>query len=219
MYLIRFFESFTYKVKYEIFLKLISATSTEVTPYMALDNIVCSPQINKIVLILMAGEHRTQIRDDSLARVRLSGDNQNQPRQSIVLYEDTVYLLRIQLDCSRQWKNDASGYNCNLIYDVNIWIDLNEDGTFDASESAVPFRWPLHSYTPQGVYDMQIYIPVIDTRKMKPGPYRMQLVVMMNEHYRRKCGNNDYKETREYTVAIVPNTRQPSNDLPIEYFL
>ena len=66
--------------------------------------------------------------------------------------------------------------------------------------------WPLHSYTPQGVYDLQIHIPIGDVRRTRPGPYRMQLVVTMNEQYRRKCGNNDYKETRDYTVSIVPHT-------------
>jgi hypothetical protein len=183
---------------------------------MVLDNIICSPQIGKIMLVLMAGEHRTQIRDDPSTRALLSSDNRNPQRQSIVLYENTVYLLRLQLDCSRQWTSNPSEYNCNLLYDVNIAIDLNNDGIFDNSESAVPFRWPLHSYTPQGVYDLQISIPVIDINRMKPGPHHMQLVVMMNEQYRRKCGNNDYKETRDYTVSIVPNTRQPGKELFIE---
>ena len=183
---------------------------------MSLDNVVCSPHIGKVVLVLMAGEHRTQIRDDPSTRSGLTNVNRDQQRQSIVLFEDVVYLLRIQLDCNQQWNRDLTEYNCNLIYDVNIWIDLNDDGIFDNTETAVPFRWPLHSYTPQGVYDLQIYIPVVDTRRTKPGPYHMQLVVTMNDQYRRKCGNNDYKETRDYTVSIVPHTIQPSKQFSDE---
>ena len=156
----------------------------------------------------MAGEHRTQIRDDPESRALLSGNVENQQHQSIVLYEDTVYQLRIQLDCRRQWNSDLVDHNCNLAYDVNAWIDINDDRTFDSSENAAPYRWPLHSYTPQGVYDLQIYISRIDVTRMKRGPHRMQLVVSMNEQYRRKCGETDYKETREYTVSIVPNTKQ-----------
>ena len=107
---------------------------------MVLDNVVCTPHINKIMLVLMAGEHRTQIRDDPPTRAKLAIDNQNQARQSIILYEDVVYLLRIQLDCNQQWNRDSPEYNCNLIYDVSVWIDFNDDGAFDSSENAVPFQ-------------------------------------------------------------------------------
>ncbi len=179
------------------------------TPSMVLSNFVCSHHIGKIVLVIMAGEHRTQIRDDTSTRAIISGENQNKEHLSIILYEDTVYILRIQLDCNQQWSRDPSERNCNLAYDVNVWIDLNDDGTFDDSENATPFRWPMTSYTPKGVYDLQIYIPILDARKTTSGPHRMRLAVMLTEQYRRQCGNNDYRETREYTVTIVPNNRQP----------
>ena len=156
----------------------------------------------------MAGEHRTQIRDDPSTRAIMKSDNQNQQYQAIILYEDTVYLLRIQLDCSRQSSRDLSERNCNLVYDVNVWIDLNDDGIFDDSENAVPFRWPLNSYTPKGIYDLQIYIPILGVKKTTSESHRMRLAVMLNEQYRRQCGNNDHQEIREYTVTIVPNTRQ-----------
>jgi len=159
----------------------------------------------------MAGEHRTQIRDDSSTRTLVGGDYQKQQHLAIVLYEDTVYLLRIQLDCSAQWIRDLFEKNCNLAYDVNIWIDLNNDGKYDDSENAAPFRWPLHSYTPQGVYDLQISVPKIDGQRLKTGPHGMRLVVMLNEQYRRKCANNDYRETRDYSITIVANTKPAGN--------
>jgi hypothetical protein len=163
----------------------------------------------------MAGEHRTQIRDDASTRAVMRGDNQNQHHLTIILNEDTVYLLRIQLECSEQRTRDSFERNCNLMYDVNVWIDLNDDGRFDDSENAAPFRWPLNSYTPQGIYDLQIYVPLIDERKTKTGPHRMRLVIILNEQYRQQCGNNDYRETREYNVTIVSNTRQTGNYLSV----
>jgi hypothetical protein len=163
----------------------------------------------------MAGEHRTQIRDDASTRAIMRGDNQNQHHLTIILNEDTVYLLRIQLECSEQRTRDSFERNCNLMYDVNVWIDLNDDGRFDDSENAAPFRWPLNSYTPQGIYDLQIYVPLIDERKTKTGPHRMRLVIILNEQYQQQCGNNDYRETREYNVTIVSNTRQTGNYLSV----
>ena len=175
---------------------------------MVLNNIVCSAHLGKIVLVILAGEHRTQIRDDPSAGVVLTSNSRNHQSQTVVLYEDTVYQFRIQLDCSRLWSSDTFEHSCSLAYDVNVWIDLNGDGNFDSSESVAPYQWPLNSYTPQGIYDLQLHIPVIDGNKTKTGPHRMQLVVTMSEQYRRKCGNNDHKETREYTVSIVPITRR-----------
>jgi hypothetical protein len=110
------------------------------------------------------------------------------------------------LDCSGQWSKDSLDNNCNLAYDVNAWIDLNNDNVFGDSENAAPFRWPLHSYTPQGVYDLQIHIPTIHANMTRSGTYRMRLVITLNEQYRRKCGNSDYRETRDYSVTIVPNS-------------
>ncbi len=194
-----------------MFFELILAATDVVVPYPyeSLNKIVCSAQVSKILLVVMAGEHRTQIRDDPSTRAMVSGNTPNQQHQTIILYENTVYLLRIQLDCSREWNSGANEYNCYLLYDVNVWIDLNDDGTFDSSENASPFRWPINSYTPKGVYDLQIYIPIIDERKTRSGPHRMQLVVTMTEQYRGKCANIDYRESRDYTVSIVSNTRKP----------
>ncbi|UJR23071.1 hypothetical protein I4U23_026095 [Adineta vaga] len=194
-------------------------TPDEKTPYIPLTDIVCSADLGKIVLVVMAGEHRTQIRDDSVTRTSLTSDNRFRRHDNIVLFEDTVYLLRIQLDCSRLWISNSNGYSCSLVYDVNAWIDLNDDGVFDSSENAAPYHWPLTSYTPQGVYDLQLYIPILDTQKTRRGPHRLQLVVSTNEQYRRKCGNNDYKETREYMVSIVPNSRLPAVDTNIPHLV
>ncbi|CAF1054101.1 unnamed protein product [Adineta steineri] len=181
------------------------------TPHVVLNDIECSVHLGKIIFVIIAGEHQTQIRDDSSANVILNKNNHKQPHHNIILYENTVYQLRIQLDCSRQMRNDLFQYSCSVLYDVNIWIDLNDDGLFDTSENAAPYRWPFSSFTPQGIYDLQLSIPIIDAKKTTSGPHRMQLMVTMNEQYRKKCGDDGYKETREYTVSIIPTTRQKSD--------
>ena len=156
----------------------------------------------------MTGERGTQIRDDMPTNA-LINDSQNQHHMAVTLYESTVYLLRIRLDCSWQLNSDLFDNGCNLAQDVNVWIDLNDDGEFDESEIRAPHRWPVTSYMADGIYDLQISIPEIDDKYIKTGRHRMRLVVMPSENYRRICGHADYNETREYTINIVPRMKYP----------
>ncbi|CAF4027033.1 unnamed protein product [Rotaria sp. Silwood2] len=176
-------------------------------------NAPCSPDVGKIILVAMAGEHRTQIRDDQSTRAQLTHNTRIHQHLSIVLYEDTVYLLRIQLECTGSQNKESAENNCNLPHDVAAWIDLNDDGQFTGTENAAPYRWPLASYVPQGIYDLQIYAPNIDGTKTKSGPHRMRLDVTLNEQYRQKCGKNYYRETREYNVTIVKKNMKQTVDI------
>lgn len=166
-------------------------------------NVQCVSNVGKLILVVMAGEYRTQIRDDPSTRAVISRDTPHEQHLTIILYEDTIYLLRIQLECTQKWAGTYFKTNCTLPYDANVWIDLNDDGTFDDTENATPYRWPITSYIPQGVYDLQLYIPLLGGGTVKSGPHLMRLVVTLNEQYREKCGNDFYTETREYNVSIV----------------
>jgi hypothetical protein len=154
----------------------------------------------------MAGEKGTQIRDDTPPNPLL-GDYQSEHHKAVTIFEHTVYLIRIQLDCSWQLNPELFEKGCNLAQDVNVWIDLNDDGRYDESEIGAPYRWPVTSYLPEGIYDMQIYVPTIDSRYMTNRQHRMRIVVLDNENYRRTCGRTDYTETREYMVNIIPRAR------------
>ncbi|CAF3002432.1 unnamed protein product [Rotaria sp. Silwood2] len=183
--------------------------SIDATPISALPhNAACSPDVGKIILVMMAGEHRTQIRDDESTTAALTGNTQNYQHRYIVLYEDTIYLLRIQFECTAPSDTSSVDNNCNLSHDVAAYIDLNNDGKYDNTEYAAPYRWPLTSYMPKGIYDLQIYVPIINETKMKSGPHLLRLEVMLNEQYREKCGKNYYRETREYNVTILRNMKQ-----------
>ncbi|CAF1488364.1 unnamed protein product, partial [Rotaria sordida] len=196
-----------------IFFAALDATPTSVVPH----NVPCSPDVGKVVLVIMAGEHRTQIRDDQSTRAALAGNTRNYQHLAITLYEDTVYLLRIQFECTGSQNEDSVGNNCNLPHDVAASIDLNDDGRFNDIENAAPYRWPVTSYTPQGIYDLQIYVPDIDGTKTKSGPHRMRLDITLNEQYRQKCGKNYYRDTREYNITIVRKNMKQTVDIGGSY--
>ena len=159
----------------------------------------------RISLVIMAGERGTEIRDDKPTNALLNS-YQNQHHLAVTIYEHTVYLIRIQLDCSWQLDRELFENGCNLAQDVHIWIDLNNDGRFDESEMGTPYRWPVTSYMAQGIYDMQLYIPSLDNKYLRTGPHRMRIVVQHSESYRLICGLIDYNETRDYTINIIPRT-------------
>ena len=189
---------------------IILALVAAAPPPEVIANFECNSDVGRIVLAVMAGEYRTQIRDDPSTRAVINRGDRNEEHLAITLYEDNVYLLRIQLECTQQRGSYWLKTNCTLPHDVNAWIDLNDDGTYDDAENAAPYRWPLTSYVPDGVYDLQIYVPIIDGRRIHTGPHTLRIVVTLNDQYRNKCGNNFYRETREYNVTIVRYSSQPS---------
>lgn len=175
---------------------------------MVINDFQCASDVGRVVLVVMAGEYRTQIRDDASTRAAMNMIDRVEQHRSIVLYEEVTYLLRIQLECTHQRDRGYHRTNCTLPHDVNAWIDLNDNGEFDPSENAAPYRWPLTSYVPEGVYDLQIFVPNIDNNRIKSGPHLMRVTVTLNEQYRQKCGRNYFIESRDYNVTIVrPNTK------------
>ena len=124
----------------------------------------------------MAGEGGTEIRDDK-PTLGLLNNYQNRHHLAVTVYEHTIYLIRIQLDCSWQLNSDLFENGCNLAQDVNLQIDINNDGRFDESENKAPYRWPVTSYMGQGIYDLQIYVPPIDRQYVRDRQHRMRVVV------------------------------------------
>ena len=151
----------------------------------------------------MTGELGTHIRDDTPMNT-LVGVNQNRHHLAVTLYENTVYRIRIQLDCDRPSSKGSYDINCNLAQDVNVLIDHNNDGRFDESESHVPNRWPLLNSMGLGIYDLSVSIPSISDWNMKAGVHRVRVVVMPSEEQNRKCGPSNYREVREYTFNVIP---------------
>jgi hypothetical protein len=166
-------------------------------------NFICSPNAGKIMLVLIGGEYETHIRDETPTNTAIT-DYQNRHHLAVTLFGHALYLIRIQLDCPRQYGSDSLETDCNLAHHVDVWIDLNNDGKFDESENRVHRRSSIDSETQEHTYDVQISIPLIDGTNTKAGPHRMRLRLMRSEAYQKQCGNTDYGETREYTVKIIP---------------
>lgn len=156
----------------------------------------------------MLGERGTLIRDETRSD-EVINDGPTENHVSITLYENTVHTLRIQLDCAEQSHNILVDDGCSLGYHVDVWIDLNDDGSFDKTEYAVHHRSAVHDEMPQGTYNLQISIPSINDREVQTGPHRMRLRLIPSEVYTSTCGASDYSETREYTVYIIQQEARP----------
>lgn len=156
----------------------------------------------------MAGEKGTEIRDDQPSTPL--APYQNQHHIAVTLFEHTVYLIRIQLDCSTQLRTELTANGCNLAQDVNVWIDLNDDGKFDQSEMGAPHRWPVTSYLAEGIYDMQIYVPAADSLYGRNRQHKMRIAVTPSEYYQTMCASHVNSETREYLVTIIPRMKYSS---------
>jgi hypothetical protein len=151
----------------------------------------------------MDGVQGTQIHDETQSNTMVSNYD-NQQHFAITLYEDTVNVLRIRLNCAQQYLENLLDYDCRLVHHVDVWIDLNGDGNFDETENRVYQRSPINSDIPRDTYNFQISIPPIDDWSTKTGLHRMRIKLIPSEVYTRKCGNSDYSEIREYIVNIVP---------------
>ncbi|CAF4390889.1 unnamed protein product, partial [Rotaria sp. Silwood2] len=151
----------------------------------------------------MAGQQNTEIRDETPTNAMIN-DYQNQHHFTVTLYESTVNVLRIQLDCAQQSQVNSLDNGCRLVYHVEVWIDLNDDGKFDELENRVLHRLLVPNRESRGIYDLEICIPRIDGINTKAGRHRMHLSLTPSEDYRKTYINADYKETRKYTVNIIP---------------
>lgn len=164
---------------------------------LTLPNPLCSQPFGRVVLVLMAGERGTEIRDDQRSSsTTLNHDASSRHHLSVTLYEHTIYLLRVQLDCNGQLQSDLFENGCNLAQDVHLWLD--------GKENRDPYRWPVSSYMVQGIYDLPLYVPPIDQRGWNERQHRLRIVVTPNDHHRSICGDHDRNETREYSVKSIP---------------
>lgn len=151
----------------------------------------------------MTGELGTHIRDDTPMNTLISA-SQNRHHLSVTLYENTIYRIRIQLDCDRPTSKGTYDTNCNLAKEVNAWLDWNNDERFDDSEALFPYRWPLRTSVGLGLYDFEITIPAIDGRLLRnAGTHRVRIAVSSSKEYQDKCGRTGNTELREYTFNVI----------------
>ena len=171
-------------------------------PSLLASNPICSIRPARIMLVSMTGHQNTEIRDQAPANAVIS-DNQNRHLIDVTLYESSVNVLRVQLDCAQQSDNDLLNDSCSLTYHINVWIDLNDDGKFDDLESRAHHPLLISSQGQHGTYHLEICIPPIDDTNTKVGRHRMYLSLVPSDDYRKACSSIDFSEIREYTVNII----------------
>lgn len=181
---------------------LFFCSSTIIAASIKTRDFVCSSNAGKISLVLIGGELGTQVRDEASSKAAVY-DNQNENYLSVTLFAYSLYQVRIYLDCSQEYGSHALDTNCKRAHHVNVWIDLNDDGVFDASENQIYHQSPINAETPGDIYNLQIFTPMFDDTKIKAGIHRMRISVTRSEAYQKQCGSTNYVETREYMANII----------------
>lgn len=163
-----------------------------------------------ILSVKLTGEQNTMIGDET---TRCSSMNNYEDRSYLLvkLFDNTIYTLRIQLYCVESWGsgNSVRQYpslvetNCNVAHFLDVWIDLNNDGTFDESKERFIDNDQRYGGSMKSSYDLSIVIPHIDGENYLDGPHRMRIVLTTDENNRKSCYNDGYGEARDYTVDII----------------
>ncbi|CAF3934302.1 unnamed protein product [Rotaria sp. Silwood1] len=173
-------------------------------------NLICSVGNTAIFSVSISGEDNTDTPDNTKT---CSSTNNYVDRSNlaVTLFDNTAYTLHIELSCVEQsgygntYSQDPSvfGRNCRNARYLGMWIDFNNDGTFDDNiERLIPNNW--YRDDPRMTQnDISFTIPQIDGRYNVGGQHRMRIVLVQDERYRNPCQNTGYGEARDYTVQIV----------------
>jgi hypothetical protein len=173
-------------------------------------NFICSAGSGAIFSVQLSGEQNTMIHDE---KTQCSSMNNYEDRSHLVvkLFDNTIYMLRIQLYCVES-RDHGNSYrqdpylvetNCNISPYIDVWIDLNNDGSFDGSNERFLHNDQRHGGSINNNYDLSIAIPEIDGRNSLDGPHRMRIVLARDENNRQPCYNAGYGEARDYTINII----------------
>ncbi|CAF4536165.1 unnamed protein product [Rotaria sp. Silwood1] len=79
---------------------------------------ICSSNPGRIKLVLICGEEGTFIQDETSTNAAIS-NYENRHQVPITFFADTIYLLRIHLDCPRLLGGDSHETDCNLAHHVD----------------------------------------------------------------------------------------------------
>jgi hypothetical protein len=93
--------------------------------------------------------------------------------------------------------------NCNVPHYLDVWIDLNDDGTFDQNKERFLHNDQRYGGSIKRDYDFSIAVPKIHGENYLDGPHRMRIILTRDENNRKPCYNAGYGEARDYTVHII----------------
>ncbi|CAF5125424.1 unnamed protein product, partial [Rotaria sp. Silwood1] len=172
--------------------------------------LVCSVGNSAIFFVNVLGEQNTEIRDD-MKQCSSTNNYRDRSDLTVTLFDNTAYTLHIELSCVQQsgygstYSQDPSvfGRNCRDSRYLGMWIDFNNDGTFDDNaERLIPNNW--YRDDPRMTQnDISFTIPQIDGRYNVGGQHRMRVILTQDARNRKACQNTGYGEVRDYTVQII----------------
>lgn len=161
------------------------------SPRMILKKTRCDLHWSRIKLVSMVGGQGSRIYDDLYA----SSTN-------VTLEEDSIYQLRIQFECDRE--------TCELPQDIHVWIDFNDNG-LDDNESRLLRRSRTNRKREGNAYYLELYVPLVDGKRIRTGNHRMRLNMGPSKTYQRECGSQDYdQQHREYMAHIIAKSTDRS---------
>lgn len=150
----------------------------------------------------MPGEFNSRI-DDDFRVTNYPNGVQNRQHLIVSVREESVYRLRVQLDCGGQLDRDTLDSPCSRSLSVFVWIDYNDNELDDRESIKLRRAWSENS-TPTGAYETDVRVPTINGRDVRSGRHRMRISVIPSEEYERECGAFSYSELIDYTVNIYP---------------
>ena len=160
----------------------------------------CSLQIGRLILVQMGGESSTRLQDDTRIHYR--------QYQTVEVYDNMYYQLQVQLSCQGLIGLNSGRNRCAQAQDVYAWIDFNDNNYPDPSEIHRLYRAQSKRKSGVNMYDLEVYIPIVDEVKTRSGAHKMALSIKPSEVYRRTCDNDEYEEIHHYTVIIRSSKSQ-----------
>ena len=158
--------------------------NVSLAPSVILKKSRCSLSLGQIKRVEIVGEHGSRIYDDS----------SYQHYSTIILQEDSTYNLQIQFECEET--------TCELPQDINVWIDLNDNG-LDDGEIRMLNRGRMNKKRQGNTFRLELYVPIVDGQQVQSGNHRMRLTATPSRKYQRECGRQENEQRREYTVDII----------------
>lgn len=93
--------------------------------------------------------------------------------------------------------------NCNIKPFFAVWIDFNDDGTFDQNTEQVRYADDHSNSAYASEHQIKLVIPDLDGGYYRNKPHRMRIVMITDNRNVQPCYNTASGEARDYTVQIV----------------
>ena len=185
----------------------VAVRSAHCTP----GDLACSDGHGAIFAVKLYGEQGTLI-DDSAQQCSPTNNYRDQRDLAVTLFDDTAYILRIELFCVQRWGYDNSFSQDSSLFDtictraqyLDVWIDFDNDGIFDEVNERLGSVDRYRDADRRAQHDVRIDIPRMDGRSYVGGQHRMRILLSQDERNRRPCYASGYGEARDYMVQIIP---------------